>query len=286
MKKSPKPANSSQIMEGVFGDTTLFSQILKKEADRISKKYKDKDLAECFNGMPYRSITLIPMIMYDAMIRDLGREPDKEILAAIGLLCFPIGTHDDVVDEMPGTRRKTAALIYAGNIAANEGMRILSWKGIPEVADALLESINQNHYRQQRVVSILWEGKKISVKRYFEGISHIVDFVSIGLLAALAESGRMDLKERIMNFSKGYGYAIQLVDDMREVEEDQEMGYSSLPMMEKRKFDLSLKLAHEYLDFARRSIPREWKNLNVILDRAEHFLKIMEDDLHARKRKE
>jgi hypothetical protein len=286
MKKHPKSVNSSQIMGEVFGDTNLFSQILKKEADRILKKYKDRDLAGCFSEMPYRSIALIPMIMYDAMMRDLGRKPDKKILVAVGLLCFPIGTHDDVVDEMPRTRRRTAALIYSGNIAALEGMRILSWKGIPEVVDVLIESINQNHYRQQRVVSILWEGKKISVKRYFDGISHIVDFVSIGLLAALAEAERMDLKERIMNFSKGYGYAIQLIDDIREVDEDQKMGYSSLPMTEKRKFALSLKLAHEYLDFARRSIPREWKNLNAIIDRTDHFLKIMEDDLHVRERNE
>jgi hypothetical protein len=284
--KKHKSVNSSQIMGEVFGDTNLFSQALKKEADRILKKYEDKDLVKCFEKMPYRSITLIPMIMYDAMMRDLGRKPDKEILAAIGLLCFPIGTHDDVVDEMPRTRRKIAALIYSGNIAALEGMRILSWKGMPEVVDALVESINQNHYRQQRVVGILWEGKKISVKKYFDGISHIVDFVSIGLLAALADVERMDLKERIMNFSKGYGYAIQLIDDMREVDEDKKMGYSSLPMMDKRKFMLSLKLAHEYLDFARRSIPREWKNLNAIIDRADHFLKIMEDDSHARKREE
>lgn len=273
--------NSSSIMESLYGDFSPYSRILREQARKISKKYPDKQLASIFEELPYRSISLIPVIMYAALMKDLKKKPDKDVISAIGLACLPIGTHDDVVDEMFRSRRTVSSLVYSGNIAGLEGMRILFEKKKPEAAKALIDSINSNHYRQHRVVKILWEGKEITPEDYFEGISHIIDFVSIGLLAALADAKRPDLKKRIMKFSRGYGFALQLIDDIREVEKDRENGYSSLPLAEGKPYSLSLSLAHENLKEARKSIPRNWRNLNGALDRAEIFLNKIEDDLNA-----
>jgi len=124
MKKISK-GRSSEIINRIFGDTSFYSRILKEKARQLSRKYNDADLIKKFNEMPFRFISISPMAFYSAMMKDLGKKPDKNILTAIGLSCLAIGTHDDVVDETPKKKRDIAALVYSGNIASLEGMKML-----------------------------------------------------------------------------------------------------------------------------------------------------------------
>lgn len=277
--KNISKGHSSDIIRYIFGETSFYSKILKQKARQLSKKYNDVDLAKKFNEMPFRFISLSPMAFYSSMMKDLGKKPDENVLTAIGLSCLAIGTHDDVVDETPNEKRDIASLIYSGNITSLEGIRMLFKK--QNVANSLIESINQNHYRQQRVVKLLWEGKKLTKARYLDGIHHIVDFTSIGLIVAITDAGRPDLKNKIMRFSEGYGHATQFIDDLREVDEDAQQGYSSLPLLEGKPYNLTFKLAFESIEKAKKSIKPEWKNVNKIVDNTEEFLKQLEVELNG-----
>ena len=280
-KKQNRIGKSSKIVDTIFGNTRFYSKIIGPEANKLCKKYKDPDLIKNFSEMQNRFICLMPMALCESIVKDLGKKCDKEVLAAIGLCSFPIGTHDDVVDEMPKDRRDVAALTYSGNIAGLEGMRILFDKNKPLVAQALIDTINQNHFRQQRVVDLLWEGKKITKERYLEGIHHIIDFTSIGLLAGVAEAERPDLRKRMMLFSEGYGPVIQVIDDLREVDEDKTTTYKSFAVIEGRPYVQTFKIGFDGIEKARKNIMPNWKNMNKIVDNAERFLKGLEVKLNG-----
>ena len=271
--------HSSSILYDLFGDFSLYSRVMEREGKRLARKYPDKNLSRLFNEMPHRMITVLPMALFHSMSKDLGNTVSKEAICAIGLCSFPIGTHDDIVDETPDRQQEIAALVYAGNIAASEGLMMLMRKGKVETAEALVESINRNHFRQQRVVDLLWSGRKPTEAVYLDGIRHIVEFISIGPLCAIAEAEEKGLRRRIMDFSEGYGPVIQLIDDIREVDEDRRTKYASLPLTEGKPFRSSFRLGFEGIAKARRSLKPEWNNMAYFVDRAEQFLMRLEAEL-------
>lgn len=275
MQKQNRIGKSSGIADVLFGNAKKYSKIMKEESDRLCRRYADSDLAKNFSEMPNRVICLMPMALCDAIVEDLGKKCSKDVLAAVGLCAFPIGTYDDIVDEMPRDRRDVAGLAYSGSIAGLEGMRILFDKNKHAVAQALIDTINQNHFRQQRVVDLLWEGKKITKERYIEGIHHVIDFTSIGLMAGIAEAGRPDLKERMMRFSEGYGLALQIIDDLMEVEEDKATTYKSFAVVEGKPYTKTFEIAFDRIKKARKNLDPEWKKMNKFVDNAEMLLRDM-----------
>lgn len=96
------------------------------------------------------------MVLCSALIHDLGERPPGSLLTGVGLACFEISTHDDVVDELPWERTDIAAAIYAGNIATLEGIRTLINHEHPMVADAIIQQINLNHCYQTTITRTIW----------------------------------------------------------------------------------------------------------------------------------
>lgn len=270
-KKAAKKS-SSQIIGNLFGDTEKFRKVMRAVSKELSISYKNKNLNLVFDNLENKFICICPMVSYSSLMRDLGKKPDDKILKAIGLMNLAISTHDDVVDEMPEKREVVSRLIYAGNIAGLEGVRLLASLGKNSLLEAISAAINKNHYFQQIVVEELWDQKQVpNREKYFKGIFHITTFIRIGLVCALAEAERLDLLEKIEKFSIGYGYALQLVDDIREVDDDRLCGYKSFPMREGKTYSISKKIAKENLIKARKVLDSKWINMNRLVDKMEIF---------------
>lgn len=256
---------------------------MKNWAIRLIDKYPNRKLAENFFRLPQQIITMLPMAFCDSLTQDLKKTCDDEILAAIGLNSFLISTHDDVVDEMPKNRKIVSGLVYAGNIAALEGMKILFEKNRKKVAQALIDSVNKNHYLQQLVVEKLWQGKKINAKEYFDGIKHIGIFSAIGPLCALALTGRNDLKKTILKFASNYGITLQLIDDIRETEEDKIAGYSSLPLTEGTPFTCSFAKLYQHAKIARSALDKKWERMTFYVDAIDQFARKIEKEINEKR---
>jgi len=268
---------SSDILTELYGDTSRYVKIMNKEASKLKKKYPDKILGKFFSMLPNRIISISTMVLCDSLSQDLGKRCSDSTLAAIGLNSLPISTHDDVVDETPASREFIAGLVYAGNISALEGQNILFRTKQPHVAIALNEAVNENHYLQQLTVYKLWKGQgTISSEQYFDGIKHVCIFASIGPRCALAIANRENLKAKIMRFSTGYGRAVQLLDDIIEVEEDRKSGYSSLPLSEGKPFKQSFKEIRKNIRLARSTIDPRWRRMSILLKRLEVFAQRVE----------
>lgn len=267
-----KQGKSSDILVQLYGDIKKYQTILEPYQNDLITGYPNANLEQLFSSINKKIIAVAPMAFCETLLLDLDKKVDNQDLAALGLHMLSISTHDDVVDEMPRDRIGLAALVYAGNIASNEGSKILLKRGKRVAADILLKTINENHYYQQHVIETLWQSKPESLKDYLDGVHHICVFVSIGLMYALALADRMDLKEQIKAYSNGYGIALQLVDDLRETEEDKKNGYWSFPLIEGKPYTESFNQIKLNIKQARAAIPEEWRRMRSLLDKLELYV--------------
>lgn len=223
---------SSELVNVLFGDISKYQDLLMMEKDKLKECFPDKAMLDSmFEGIPSRIINLCPMALCDKMCLDiLGQEAPDELLAGVGISMYPISTHDDLVDEFPYNRLAVAGLVYAGDISALMGTKILIENGYADVMAGIVEDISINHYYQTLIVNSLWKNKTDEVG-YMNAISHTQYWAAIGLKAAIIYAERMDMKDFVYQFANCYGTSCQLFDDMREIDDDIANGYWSLPII-------------------------------------------------------
>lgn len=275
-KKSAAKPTSSEIMPLLFGDIARYCRIMEKWAKYLSRKYPNKNLAAVFSKLAHKVAVIGPMILCKNVVQDLGQKCPEQVLAAVGLACLSISTHDDVVDERPQDREEIASLVYAGNIAGLEAVSLLKNSGYTKILVPLSAAINKNHYLQQFRVDLLWSKKPKNFRDYQFGIADICSWVAIGPKVGLSLTGRSDLANSISEFIENYGIAIQLIDDIREVEEDRLSGYNSFPLLEGKPYKRSFKELDKCVERARNSLGGRWRNLQnraLLLERFVDELK-------------
>ncbi len=270
---------SSDILSNLFGNTAEYTRAVSAYGRTLNRRYPDTELSKVFSNLGNRTVTILPMAFCDAFSSDLGTTVDKTILAAVGLACVVVATHDDIVDETPTDQKTLAGLVYGGDITNLYAIQTLLNSGNGRVANTLIDTLNQNHYLQRRVVDQLWGGQTVSNEQYFEAVRHWGTFCSIGPLAALALADRMDLKNRILKFSTGYGITFQLVDDLMEVDEDKERGYQSIPGQEGYPYTETFKQIQAHVSLAREATSRSWQRVNRLLDNMEGVIGGLEDGI-------
>lgn len=233
---------SSELAEILLGNISKYKKLLAKEKDRIKNIFPDKAILDSmFDGVPSRIINICPMALCDRMCADLlGEEAPDNLLTGVGLSMYPISTHDDLVDETPDKKLTIAGLVYAGDISALEGSRILIENGYANVVIGITEDICINHYYQTLIVNSIWK-ETTDEAGYMHAISHTKYWAAIGLKAAIIYAKRDDLRSFIYDFADCYGTTCQLFDDMREIDDDTANGYWSLPIILARKNGWDLK---------------------------------------------
>lgn len=257
---------SSQLITYFLGDIGKYLEILKKYTKILLRKYPNKNLAPIFTTLQTKLLTVGPMALCDSLTEDLGKKCLEDILSAIGLVCLEISAHDDAVDETPASRSKLAALVYAGNIAALEGIKILCRNNNLKIAQIIASLVNENHYLQQLRVEKLWEKKPRNFCDYQDGVRDGLVLVEIGLFPALEITGRKDLLNKMTKFSLSYALILQLIDDIRETEEDKILGYHSYPLLEGKPFKRSFKEIDRHLKLAKGCLDPNWKRMNSLVD--------------------
>ena len=267
-----KQGRSSDVLRELYGDIGKFSKILKPHTDRISSRYKNPNLSPMFNSLGGRMIAVGPMAFCRALTKDLGYKVSSNELSALGLAMLAISTHDDVVDEMSRDRILTAALVYSGNIASNEALKLLLKSDNPKAGIVLLDAINTNHFFQQHVIETIWQKPPRTFLEYKKAVNHICVFVSIGLKYAASLAKKRSLNKTIEKYSEGYGIALQLIDDLREVEEDKEAGYYSFPIAEGPPYKESFEKLRGHIEIAKDAAPNGWKNLRKLTENLEKFV--------------
>lgn len=270
---------SSDILRNLFDDTSEYTKAVSSYGRILNKKYPDEELTKIFSQLGGRTVTILPMAFCDAFSSDLGTPVSKKILAAVGLACVVVATHDDVVDETPTDQKTLAGLVYGGDITNLYALKTLSSLGNRSVVDTLSDTLNQNHYLQRRVVDKLWGTEDVSNEQYFDAVRHWCTFCSVGPLCALALTDRMDLKKRIVRFSTAYGITFQLLDDLREVDEDKERGYKSIPVQEGYPYVETFRHMHSHIDLARDATSRRWRRVNKLLDNMGRVVEELEDGI-------
>lgn len=267
---------SSDILNDLFGDTSMYTKAISLYGRSLDKKYPDEHLSKIFSRAERRTATILPIALCDAFASDLGTRVDKKILAAIGLACVIVATHDDAVDETPPDQKTLASLIYGGDITNLYALKALLHSAKPLVINTFIDALIQNHYLQTRVIDTLWQHRDVSNEQYFDAVKHWRTFCSIGPLCALALTDRMKLKNRIITFSDGYGIAFQLLDDLREVDEDKERGYRSIPIQEGYPYKETFVQIYKHIQVARKSIHRDWEKVALLLNNMEAVVKKLE----------
>lgn len=267
---------SSDLLPLVPYNLEKYTQILNEQTRILQQKYKDNNLFQVFKIMPNKLLTVGPIAVCDYLTIDLNHKCPEKVLATIGLLCLQISTHDDAVDETPSSRNLLAALIYAGNIASLEGVRLLVESGHGPLASELLKIVNRNHFLQQKRVELLWDNSPRNFLDYRIGVADGAELIKIGAFAALHLCNAGRFKDRLSQFAENYALALQLLDDIREVEEDKKSGYHSFPLMEHPPFKLSFKHAKENLQLASNCLRKEWvltkslvESVGAVLDELE-----------------
>lgn len=223
---------SSELMTELLGNVSRYQNLLQKEKRNILLRYNDTSiLNSIFASLDTRIINLCPMVLCDRMLSDLGIASSDALLSGLGLAMYSISTHDDVVDEFPKERLVVAGLVYGGNIATLEGLKILCDVGLSHVASEVITCVNKNHYYQTKIITSLWD-HPCDKDEYLSAISHTGYWVEIGLGAALAFSGKQNFANLnfVLEFAKCYGLTCQIFDDMREIDDDVRNGYWSLPI--------------------------------------------------------
>lgn len=260
---------TSGILEELLGPIKKYQQILEPYQAFLIKSYPNSNLKKYFQSLDKKIISLGTMALCDHLLKDLEKKVEDKDLAILGLFMLAISTHDDVVDEMPKNRIALAALIFSGNIATNEATRLLISQNKPKASDILLKSVNKNHYYQQHNIETLWSKKPASFNEYIDGITHTGTLMQIGLNYGLALADRLDLTNQTDVYANCYGMAIQLIDDLREVDEDKLNGYWSYPVIEDIPYKKTFNNLFIYLEKGKKSIPMDWKNLQNSLERLE-----------------
>lgn len=226
-KDSARTASSTLINE-LLGDVSHYQELLRKEQVRLLEQYEDSSiLNSIFSFLDTRVINLCPMTLCDRLLQDIGEQASDPLLTGLGLAMYSISTHDDVVDELPPERLNVAGLVYGGNIATLEGLRILYDAGLGYVASEVIGCVNKNHYYQTKIVSSLWN-HPCEEDEYLAAISHTGYWAEIGLRAAVAFSQNKSLSSFVSEFARCYGLTCQIFDDMREIDDDVKNGYWSL----------------------------------------------------------
>lgn len=267
---------SSKLISYFLGDVSKYLKILQKEKASLLRRYPNKNLSPIFATLQSKLLTVGPMALCDYLISDLEKVCPEDILAAIGLVCLEISAHDDAVDETPDIQSKLAALVYAGNIAVLEGIRILYRKDRKRIADIIISLVNQNHYLQQMRVEKLWERKPSNFIDYQDGVKDGAVLVQIGLFPALEIAGRDDLRQQLARFSESYALVLQLIDDIREVDEDKIHGYHSFPILEGLPFEKSFKAIKKHLKLAKENLHPDWKKMNSLVKNLKVLVAKME----------
>ena len=192
-----KQGKSSDVLRELYGEVEYYGSLLTPYTADLVERYPHPLFDKLFSSLGKRMIAVCPMAFCNNLLKDLGETPEAKDLAALGLHMLAISTHDDIADEMPQDRIELASLLYAGNIATNEGSKILVEQGKLQGAKVLLGEVNKNHFYQQHVVETLWQRAPQSFEEYRDGINHICVFSGIGLKYALALAGREDLTRKI-----------------------------------------------------------------------------------------
>ena len=272
---------TSSVKDRLFGDTKPFQTLLLPIANDLVKKYKNKNLKPIFQSLPYRSITTGPMSMCYRLCKDLGMNASTPLLQAVGTVCLHISTHDDLIDETPVSQIDQAALLYAGNVSFIEGLLLLQ-KALPANKQKLmLEQVARNHELQQVCTETLWQTKPNRYSDYLVGVQHDGALVGIGVTAALSFCNKEALWPKIQNACHDYGTALQLLDDIAEVEEDRLSGYNSYPLTEGAPYKHSFSQIYKHLDKARSKINPEWTNFLELFTLTRTFAKEFQKANHA-----
>lgn len=269
---------SSELISYFLGDIGKYLKILQKQKASLLRRYPNRNLSPIFATLQTKLLTVGPVALCDYLTSDLGKVCPEDILIAIGLVCLEISAHDDVVDETPGIRSKLAALVYAGNIAALEGIRILYWNDRKRIADLIISLVNQNHYLQQMRVEKLWERKPSNFIDYQDGVKDGAVLVQIGLFPALETAGRDDLRQQLTRFSESYALVLQLIDDIREVDEDKVHGYHSFPILEGAPFEKSFKAMGKHLRIAEENLRPDWRKMNSLVENLKALVAKMKSE--------
>src|SRR6185436_18193877 len=103
----------------------------------------------------------------------------------------------------------------------------------------------------------LWVQKPLSFEAYLDGLKHVKYFMLIGLNFALSilNKNEQNLTPAVDKYAECYGFAIQILDDLREIEEDRTNGYHSYPMIEGFPHAQSLARLRQFCDDAKKAIP-------------------------------
>lgn len=271
---------SSDLVRFIPYNLPRYINILVEQKRRLKQKYRNKNLSLVFETLPRKILTVGPVVLCDFLTMDLGKKCPEEILSSIGVLSLQISSHDDAVDETPQAQAMLAALIYAGNIASLEGMKMLIKGGYGNIAALVIDVVNRNHLLQQKRIELLWNKTPRTFSEYKHGVADGAELIKIGVFAALELCGKNYLRRRLARFASHYALALQLIDDIREMEKDIQAGYHSFPLLEGPPFTTSIKQAKANVKLAAKSLTKEWKFMNslvtsvaVILDNLEQALK-------------
>lgn len=259
MEKQLNQGHSSDLVSLVVPNPK-YQKLLAIKAKKLSKKYKNQYLNQVFSTLDKKLLTIGPVSLCDNLVKDLGGECNDQLLTAIGLCCLVISSHDDVVDEPPKNRSEIAALVYAGNIALLEGIKLFIKLKKDKTLVYLIDTINQNHYYQQLRVDLVWEQSPKDLKQYLKGIADGQSLAMIGPICALSLTNNDSLIQRLSEFSKSYAIILQLIDDIKETDEDKLSGYNSYALLEGKPFTNSFKEVRKHLRRAERLLNPEWKN--------------------------
>jgi hypothetical protein len=257
---------TSTIKSLLFDDTEHFSQLLEPAAAQLTRDYPDPAFTSLFSSLPHRSITVGPMAMCKKLVTDLGGDVDDSILRALGILCFHISTHDDLVDEPPASQSQKAALLYAGNISFIVGMQEFAQHLPPQKIAFVSTEIARNHALQQQCIDELWTRQPSHFSDYAKGVQHDGALIGIGVCTALAVVNRGDLWPQLKPICTDYGIALQLLDDISEVEEDAAAGYCSYPVVEGWPYTTSFTEVERHASKAMKALNPEWRNFRKLLE--------------------
>ncbi len=213
------------------------------------------------------------------LLQDLHEEPNPSLQQAIGTLCLHISTHDDLIDEPPQTPHERAALLYAGNISCAVGMQLLGAAATPTQSSFICDELNRNHLLQQQCVTVLWEGRPQTFADYARGVEHDGALVGIGVSAALAIAHRQDLWPKLKRMCTAYGTALQLLDDIAEVEEDKIAGYHSFPAQEGPPFAESFHHIEQQLSQAGQLLGPDLTSFGELIRNAQTVARILQQQI-------
>lgn len=284
MKKENTRIASSELITRLYGDTSKFELLIEEEKQNLISLYPNSGLNFLFEKMSSRVITIAPMVLCEAILSDLKISGHDNLLKGIGLTSFHISTHDDVVDEMPNDRQYIANLIYAGNITKCHGIKILVENNMLLEVKSLLDTLSMENLYQTEIITKLWQ-KPTNEANYIDAIVTTRNWAFIGLEMAIVYANKPELKSFIKEYSYLYGNLCQIIDDMREIKEDIDNKYYSLPIIHsieneldlKRKDDANLAIQRsrdliiEYVKKAKQLTKDLYPNLYDFIERIENI---------------